>query len=142
MHKQLLAKKLKHTACIANIGCSDIYKIPIIARNIHDIHNNTTRFIVIGNSYVEKSGVDKTSFIMSIHNKAGELSKILEILATNKISMTKIESIPTKQKNWEYLFVIDIMGHISDKKLSLSLKNIEKKSKYFQLLGSYPKSID
>ena len=138
----LKAKKLKNTACIANIGCSDIYKIPIIARNIHDIHNNTTRFIVIGNSYVEKSGVDKTSFIMSIHNKAGELSKILEILATNKISMTKIESIPTKQKNWEYLFVIDIMGHISDKKLSLSLKNIEKKSKYFQLLGSYPKSID
>ena len=50
---------------------------------------------------------------MSIHNKAGELSKILEILATNKISMTKkIESIPTKQKNWEYLFLIDIMGHI------------------------------
>ena len=56
--------------------------------------------------------------------------------------MTKIESIPTKDRNWEYLFLIDILGHINNKKISTALKKIKSTSKYFQLLGSYPKSID
>ena len=79
---------------------------------------------------------------MSLENKSGALSKSLQILADNKISMTKIESIPTKDKNWEYLFLIDISGHISTKKISMALEKVSKNSIYFQLLGSYPKSID
>ena len=91
---------------------------------------------------VDQSNNDKTSFIMSLENKAGALSKALQILAKDKISMTKIESIPTKEKNWEYLFLIDISGHIKSKHIANALKKITRISKYFQLLGSYPKSID
>ncbi len=138
----LNAKKYKNSACIANEICSNLYQLKIIRKNIHDIHNNTTRFLIIGNSDVNKSENDKTTFVMSIQNKSGALSKILETLSANKISMTKIESIPTKDRNWEYLFLIDISGHIHDKKVSIALKKIESASKYFQLLGSYPKSID
>ena len=79
---------------------------------------------------------------MSLDNKAGSLSKALEILAKHRISMTKIESIPTREENWEYLFLIDISGHIKTKKVSNALQIISDNSKYFQLLGSYPKSID
>ncbi len=138
----LQAKKYKNTACIANRVCSSIYKLNILASNIHDIHNNTTRFLIIGNTKVDESKNDKTSFVMSIQNKSGELSKSLQILSRGNISMTKIESIPTKDKNWEYLFLIDISGHINDNKISAALNKIESRSKYFQLLGSYPKSID
>ena len=60
----------------------------------------------------------KQPFVMSLDNKAGALSSSLEILAKSKISMTKIESIPTKDKNWEYLFIVDVSGHINDKKIS------------------------
>ena len=138
----LYAKKYKNSACIANEICSRIYKLKIVRKNIHDIHNNTTRFLIIGNTEVSQSSNDKTTFVMSIQNKSGALSKVLEILSVNKISMTKIESIPTKERNWEYLFLIDISGHIHNKKISIALKKIESISKYFQLLGSYPKSID
>jgi chorismate mutase/prephenate dehydratase len=138
----LNAKKNKNSACIANEICSKIYKLKIIARSIHDIHNNTTRFLIIGNTEVSKSKNDKTTFIMSLQNKAGALSKALEVLACNRISMTKIESIPTKEKNWEYLFLIDISGHISEKKVYNALTKIESFSRFFQLLGSYPKSIN
>ena len=79
---------------------------------------------------------------MSLQNKAGALAKALDVLAINKISMTKIESIPTKEKNWEYLFLIDISGHIGDKNIYSALKKIESFSRFFQRLGSYPKSID
>ncbi len=138
----LYAKKFKNASCIANEICSKIYKLKIIARNIHDVHNNTTRFLVIGNNEICESKNDKTTFIMSLQNKAGALSKVLEVLAINKISMTKIESIPTKEKNWEYLFLIDISGHISNKKVYNALTKIESSSRFFQCLGSYPKSID
>ena len=119
-----------------------MYGLTVLARNIHDIHNNTTRFLIIGNTSIDQSYNDKTSFVMSLTNKAGALSKSLEVLARSKISMTKIESIPTKEKNWEYLFLIDISGHINDKKISNALEKISHNAKYFHLLGSYPKSID
>ncbi len=138
----ILVKDNKDSACIANELCSKLYGLNILERNIHDIHNNTTRFLIIGNTNVSSSKNDKTSFVMSLENKAGALSNSLEVLAKNKISMTKIESIPTKEKRWEYLFLIDISGHISTKKVSDSLEKISKNAKYFQLLGSYPKSID
>jgi chorismate mutase/prephenate dehydratase len=79
---------------------------------------------------------------MTLENKSGSLSKVLQILSENRISMTKIESIPTKEKNWEYLFLIDITGHKYNNKISNALNKIEKISRYYQLLGSYPKSID
>tara|TARA_B100001063_G_scaffold219632_1_gene223915 strand:- start:3227 stop:4294 length:1068 start_codon:yes stop_codon:yes gene_type:complete len=138
----LNAKKYKNAACIANEVCSKLYKLKIISTNIHDIHNNTTRFLIIGNTEVSRSNNDKTTFIMSLRNKSGELAKTLQVLSENKLSMTKIESIPTKEKNWEYLFLIDLSGHISDKNVSNALTKIESSSQFFQLLGSYPKSID
>ena len=138
----MLAKKYKNSACIGSRVCSKIYNLKINAENIHDIHNNTTRFLIIGNTDVDKSGNDKTTFVMSLDNKAGTLSSSLEILAKSKISMTKIESMPTKDKNWEYLFIVDVSGHINDKKISDALNRIASKARYFQILGSYPKSID
>ena len=122
--------------------CAKLYKLNVLVRNIHDIKNNTTRFLILGNTEVDSSDNDKTSFVMSLDNKAGSLSKALEILAKHRISMTKIESIPTREENWEYLFLIDISGHIKTKKVSNALQKISDNSKYFQLLGSYPKSID
>ena len=132
---------LKNSAAIASKNCSTLYKLPILQKNIHDVIDNTTRFIIIGNKPVSFSGKDKTSILITIDNQAGSLSKLLEPLSKSKISMTKIESIPTKINNWEYMFLIDIEGHIDDKKVSSALNLIKKKSVFFKHLGSYPKSI-
>ena len=118
-----------------------LFKIPILKNNIHDNTDNTTRFIVIGNQNIGESGNDKTSILISIDNKSGALNSLLEPLSKNKISMSKIESIPTKINNWEYMFLLDIEGHIDDKLVKESLKEIQKKSIFFKNLGSYPRSI-
>ena len=132
---------LKNSAAIASKNCSTLYKLPVLQKNIHDVIDNTTRFIIIGNKSVSSSGKDKTSILITINNKAGSLSKLLEPLSKSGISMTKIESIPTKINNWEYMFLIDIEGHIDNKKVSNALNLIRKKSVFFKHLGSYPKSI-
>ncbi len=133
--------KLKDSAAIASTSCSSYYDIPIINKYIQDKTDNTTRFIVIGDQKTGASGKDKTSVLISIDNKAGALKSLLEPLSKNKISMSKIESIPTKINNWEYMFLLDIEGHIQDKSVKQSLNEIQKKSRFFKNLGSYPQSI-
>ena len=134
-------QSLKNSAAIASKNCSTFYKLPVLQKNVHDVIDNTTRFIIIGNKAVSLSGKDKTSILITINNKAGSLSKLLEPLSKSGISMTKIESIPTRINNWDYMFLIDIEGHIDDKKVSRALSLIRKKSMFFKHLGSYPKSI-
>ncbi len=113
----------------------------ILKNNIHDSIDNTTRFIVIGNHNIAASGSDKTSILISIDNKAGSLNELLSPLSKNKISMSKIESIPTRINNWEYMFLLDIDGHVDDKIVGQVLKEIQKKTSFYKNLGSYPKSI-
>ena len=84
------------------------------------------------------SGNDKTSILASIPNKSGSLSKLLKPLADKKITMTKIESIPTKINNWEYMFVIDIKGHQKEEKVAKVLTQMNKNCVFFKTLGSYP----
>jgi chorismate mutase/prephenate dehydratase len=133
--------KLKNSAAIASKNCGPVYKVGILKNNIHDSIDNTTRFIVIGNHNIAASGLDKTSILISIDNKAGSLNELLLPLSKNKISMSKIESIPTRINNWEYMFLLDIDGHVDDKIVGQALKEIQKKTSFYKNLGSYPKSI-
>jgi len=134
-------KNIENSSAIASESCSSLYKIPILKTNINDTIDNTTRFIVVGDHKVDPSGEDKTSILVSVNNKAGALKLLLESLSDNKISMTKIESIPTRINNWEYMFLLDIVGHENDKNVAVALKDIKKKSIFYKFLGSYPKSI-
>ncbi len=134
-------RNIKNAAAIGSVNSSIYYDIPTINTNINDSSQNSTRFIIISKSKPEISGDDKTSLLISLENKVGALAKIIEPLSKNKISMSKIESIPTKKNNWEYMFLIDIDGHISNSKIHKTLLEIEKKSQFFRNLGSYPKSI-
>ena len=76
-----------------------------------------------------------------LHRYSSTEKLLLESLSDNKISMTKIESIPTRINNWEYMFLLDIVGHENDKNVAVALKDIKKKSIFYKFLGSYPKSI-
>ena len=130
--------KIKNSAAIASEYSSLFYQIPLLKKNINDYKDNTTRFIVIGKNNIASSGNDKTSILASITNKSGSLSKLLKPLAEKRITMTKIESIPTKINNWEYMFVIDIKGHKDDEKVMKVLTQMNKNSVFFKVLGSYP----
>ncbi len=130
--------KIKNSAAIASEYSSLFYQIPLLKKNINDYKDNTTRFIVIGKNNIASSGNDKTSILVSITNKSGSLSKLLKPLAEKRITMTKIESIPTKINNWEYMFVIDIKGHKDDEKVMKVLTQMNKNSVFFKVLGSYP----
>ncbi|HEY9051099.1 MAG TPA: prephenate dehydratase [Gammaproteobacteria bacterium] len=128
-------------AAIAGRMASEIYEVPILKSEIEDEPDNTTRFIVIGRNMVPPSGKDRTSLIVATHNKPGALHKLLKPLAGRGISMSKIESRPSRRGVWEYVFFIDIEGHKDDPVIAEALHDIEHETAMLRILGSYPKAV-
>jgi len=138
------AKKVSleaNSAAIASDRAAEIYDLSIIANNIEDETNNTTRFLVIGSQDVGPSGHDKTALLVSTKNKPGALQVLLKPLSDSGISMTRIESRPSRTGMWEYVFFIDIEGHSKDKSVADALELLEQESSMCRVLGSYPKAV-
>lgn len=128
-------------AAVAGQVAAELYGLNILARNIEDQPNNTTRFLVIGRKAVPASGSDKTSLLVSARNKPGALFRLLEPLASSGVSMTRIESRPSRQGMWDYVFFLDIEGHAEDEKIAAVLDQLEAEASLFKVLGSYPKAV-
>jgi len=126
---------------IAGSIAADIYDLDILARNIEDIERNTTRFLIIGNNEPEPSGEDKTTLLMATDNKSGSLHKMLQPFAKHGVSMTRIESRPSRRMNWEYVFFVDVVGHKSYNRVKHAIDELNDNGHIIAILGSYPKSI-
>jgi len=136
-----LASIDKQTAAIAGRVAAEVYNLTIIEKNIEDEPNNTTRFIIIGQQLSSPTGNDKTSLVVSTGNQPGALHKILEPFAKFGIGMVHIESRPSRQGLWDYVFFIDVDGHSEDMIVAQALDGVKNNVKMFKLLGSYPKAV-
>lgn len=136
-----LASQETGAVAIAGESAAEIYGLNTIVRNIEDEPDNTTRFLVIGQRAVPASGDDKTSMLVSAVNKPGALHAMLQPLASNHISMTRIESRPSRQGMWNYVFFIDIEGHVDDDNVASALKELQQAASMVKVLGSYPKAV-
>ena len=134
-----LASQEQSSAAICGVQAVEIFGLKICQKNIEDLPDNTTRFMVIGDMEVAPSGMDKTSLLLSAHNQPGSLLALLKPLADYKISMNKIESRPSPDRLWEYIFFIDIDGHQQDENVSKALDSLRNQAALFKILGSYPK---
>ncbi|WP_020562931.1 prephenate dehydratase [Methylosarcina fibrata] len=136
-----LASVNKSTAAVAGMVAAEVYQLPVIEKNIEDEPNNTTRFIVIGQQTSSSTGKDKTSLVISTGNQPGALYKALEPFARFSIGMVNIESRPSRQGLWEYVFFIDIEGHSEDPNVAEALEILKGTVSMLKLLGSYPKAV-
>jgi chorismate mutase/prephenate dehydratase len=131
------------TAAIAGQAAADVYGLNVIVPEIEDTDDNTTRFLVIGRKLFNPSGKDKTTLLLTAGDtqSPGTLYRLLEPLARNNISMTRIESRPSRKKKWDYLFFIDVFGHADEPPLKHALDDLKKQSSLFRVLGSYPCAV-
>lgn len=137
------ARDEEGTAAIAGQTAAEVYGLNIIEPQIEDRPDNTTRFLVIGRKLFEASGKDKTTLLFSGGDtqSPGTLHRLLEPLARNRISMTRIESRPSRKHKWDYVFFIDVQGHASEPPLKQALEDLKKQASLFKLLGSYPSAV-
>jgi chorismate mutase/prephenate dehydratase len=131
------------TAAIAGDAAAEVYNLKILVNEIEDRADNTTRFLVIGRKLLARSGVDKTTLLVSTSSTAapGALYRLLAPLAKNRISMTRIESRPSRRGKWDYVFFIDIEGHASDAPVARALKGLKAHASLFRVIGSYPRAV-
>ena len=129
------------TAAVAGIQAAEIYGLQVLAERIEDEPGNTTRFLVIGQKDAPPSGQDKTSLLLSCRNESGGLHGLLSPLADHGISMTRIESRPSRRGIWDYVFFIDILGHRQEPKVASALAHLKHDALLFKVLGSYPVAV-
>ncbi|MCD6385424.1 prephenate dehydratase [Candidatus Sumerlaeota bacterium] len=134
----LMAKRTRYAGSIGSELAAKIYNIKIAARGIEDSKDNFTRFLVLGKFTPPPSGNDKTSIMFSTKDKPGALHSALLPFAKSGINLSKIESRPTRRRAWEYVFFVDLEGHIEDVKVKKAVKEVETYSTFLKVLGSYP----
>ena len=131
-----LAAKERGSAAICSNIAAKLYNLPILFENIEDVHTNTTRFIVLSNFKNARSGFDKTSILAKLADRPGALVRFLQDFDEAKINLTKIESRPAEDKDFNYWFYIDFDGHIDDE----NVQRVFAKHKHeIKWLGSYAK---
>lgn len=133
-----LAAKEKAACAIGPKLAAERYGLAVIAADVEDEPNNRTRFVVLGGLEPGPSGRDATSLVMSAPNRPGAVHALLEPLARHGVSMSRLESRPTRVGKWEYYFYVDLVGHRSDAPLAAALAELEKLAPFLKILGSYP----
>jgi len=127
-------------AAIASEMAASLYGLQVVKERIEDNPNNFTRFLVIGQKSPERSDRDKTSLMFSIKDQPGILYRMLEPFSKRAINLTKIESRPMKKKAWEYVFFLDIEGHIGEKPVADAVAELKDYCQFLKVLGSYPRA--
>jgi chorismate mutase/prephenate dehydratase len=137
------ARDEEGTAAIAGETAADVYGLKLLATEIEDRDDNTTRFFVVGRKIFKPSGDDRTTILCSaLHTDSpGALFRLLEPLARHKVSLTRIESRPSRRKKWDYVFFLDLDGHADDPHVAEALAALKERASLFRVLGSYPRAV-
>jgi chorismate mutase/prephenate dehydratase len=136
-----IAAARRGAAALGPKTAAALYRLRILARNVEDEAKNTTRFLVLAAHDAPPSGVDKTSLVMSTRNVPGAMHALLTPLAVNQVSMTRLESRPSRTGLWEYVFYVDIEGHQTEPHVARALAELGEKASFLKILGSYPAAV-
>jgi chorismate mutase / prephenate dehydratase len=128
-------------AAIGNRGAGELYGLPVLRERIHDRPDNAaTRFIVISTSDAPPTGADRTSLVFSAQEQPGSLRRVLAIFDDAAINLTRIESRPSRQKRWDYVFLADLDGHRDDPQVAEAIELLRAQCEMVKVLGSYPRA--
>lgn len=135
-----LAASEPNSGCLVARMAAEEFGLPIIEQSVQDNPNNTTRFLVLGLKASPPTGDDRTSLMFCVRDEPGALFKALEPFNRLRISMSKIESRPSKRKAWEYFFFVDVDGHAEQTPLKEAVAELSNHCTLVKILGTYPKT--
>lgn len=136
------AKKVKEDgdasqAAIASREAGEVFGLSVLAENICENQENSTRFIIVGKKPVCEEGAEKISVCFELPHESGTLYNMLSHIIYNGLNMTKIESRPIPGKTWEYRFFVDFEGNLRDSAVKNALRGLESESILLRILGNY-----
>lgn len=139
--KMIKEKSLVHCAAVASRRVAQIYNMQILAEDIQTIPDNYTKFFFISREKAEYAPQNKTSLVFATKNAPGALYDCLGAFATRGLNLTKLESRPSRDRPWEYVFYVDFDGHMKDDICKQALEDLNEKTSFLKIIGSYPKNV-
>ncbi len=133
-----IASEEEGSAAIASVLAADTYSLGILVRGIEDAPHNFTRFFVVARQMAQPTGDDKTSILCAVKDQPGTLYGLLTPLADAGINLTRIESRPSQKKAWQYVFFIDMIGHVDEPRIKDAIEIVARQCKELKILGSFP----
>ena len=138
--KRIKESGLRKHAAVASQRAAQIYGLEILTERIETNVNNYTKFFIIAKQKAEPATKNKTSLVFGTKNTPGALYDSLGAFATRDINLIKLESRPSKDKPWEYIFYVDFEGHINDQPCQEAITELRKTTNFIKILGSYPRA--
>lgn len=135
--KKVLDDKDYSQAAIASEKAAEIYGLQILQKHVNQSQTNSTRFIIVTNQKIFKKDAKKVSICFEIDHESGSLYHILSHFIYNNLNMTKIESRPIEDRNWEYRFFIDFDGNLADSAVKNALRGLREETRNMKILGNY-----
>ncbi len=127
----------KTQAAIASEYAAEYNNLAILEKGINQSDTNSTRFIIVTNQKVFLKNANKVSICMEIPHEAGSLYHIMSHFIYNNLNMTKIESRPIEDRNWEYRFFIDFDGNLADASVKNAIRGLREETRSLKILGNY-----
>ena len=124
-------------AAIAGAVAARIYGLDILQRGVNQAENNRTRFIIVSGRKIFREDAGKVSICFEIPHESGSLYHILSHFIYNDLNMTKIESRPIPERDFEYRFFIDFDGNLKDSGVKNALRGLREETVYLKVLGNY-----
>ena len=135
-----LAAEDPAAAAVASELAADLYGLRTVEARIEDNPDNFTRFLVIGREIPERGASSKTSILFAVRDAVGALYRMLQPFYECEVNLTKIESRPSKERAWQYVFFVDMEGHVDDAPVHQALGQLEPQCHFLKVLGSYPEA--
>lgn len=135
--KKVLEDNDRSQAAIASAYAAQVYGLKVLQKAVNDKELNSTRFIVVSNRKIYLESARKITICFELPHESGSLYNILANFVYNGLNMTKIESRPLEDKNWEYYFIVDFEGNLQDASVKNALQGIRDEAKNFKILGNY-----
>ena len=129
------------TGAIAGALAAAQYGLEKLSENIEDSAHNSTRFLIIGPGEIPPSGSDKTSIVVASRNRPGALFDLLEPFRRADVSLTRIDTRPSRTEKWAYVFFIEFEGHLQELPIAAIMRELEEQSILLKPLGSYPRAV-
>ena len=127
----------KSQAAIASELAGQIYHLEVLQKGVNHSGTNSTRFIIVTNQKIFRKDARKISICFEVPHQSGSLYHMLSHFIYNNLNMTKIESRPIEDRNWEYRFFVDFEGNLADSSVKNALRGLRDEARNMKILGNY-----
>ncbi len=135
--KKVADERDRTQAAIASEYAGKVYGLEVLKKGVNHSGTNSTRFIIVTNQKIFRKDAGKISICVELPHESGSLYHMLSHFIYNNLNMTKIESRPIEDRNWEYRFFIDFEGNLADSAVKNALRGLRDEARNMKILGNY-----